>query len=104
MNGLVKAIQDLTIADLVAFPVWQYANSDTGDETAVLPVDDIPVRNLTGRVVSAKGRLANGRGVWSLVGNVESGNPRLTHHFFDPFNSPRQRVVHDGALSRFRRQ
>jgi len=81
MSDLTKKIEELTVADLEAFPVWQYANSDQRGETAVRPVKRTPGKSLTGRFVGTQVRLANGAKVWALIGNVDASNPRLTQHF-----------------------
>ena len=81
MNNLIKRVEDLTTADLKAFPVWQYANEDEKGETAVRPVEKTPVKSLTGRLVGTQVRLVNGANVWAIIGNVDANNPRLTQHF-----------------------
>ena len=81
MSTMTKRIEELTVPDLQAAPVWQYANSDRRGETVVRPVAKTPVKNLTGRVVGTQVRLANGTDVWALIGNVDVSNPRLTQHF-----------------------
>jgi hypothetical protein len=79
-----KRVEELTVADLEAFPVWQYTNSDEQrlGETAVRPIKKTPVKNLDGRLVGTQIRLANGSNVWALIGNVDSSNARSTQHFF----------------------
>ena len=78
----LKTVEELTVDDLRAFPVWQYtnANEDVG-ETVVRPVKKIPVKKLSGRIVGTQVRLADGSARWALIGNVDPGNPRLTQHF-----------------------
>jgi hypothetical protein len=77
----LKPVESLTVPDLEANPVWQYANSDGVGETIVRPVKKIPVKNLTGKVVGAQVRFANGSQAWALIGNVDVANPRFTEHF-----------------------
>jgi hypothetical protein len=81
MSHNMKKVEALTDADLEAFPVWQFVNDDEKGETAVRPVKRTPVNNLNGRLVGIKVRLANDAGVWALIGNVDTSNPRLTQHF-----------------------
>lgn len=76
-----KTIGSLTVADLQAFPVWEFTNSEGVDETFVRPVKRTPVVSLTGRVVGTQVVLANGKRVWGLIGNVDLKNPRVTEHF-----------------------
>jgi hypothetical protein len=74
----MKPIESLVTADLEACPVWEF--SKTG-ETSVRPVQRLPMKNLTGKVVVTQVCLANGKRVWALVGNVDPGNVRVTEHF-----------------------
>jgi hypothetical protein len=77
-----KPVEQLTVDDLKAFPVWQYTNADEDiGETVVRPVKRLPVTALNGRVVGAQVTLANGSRRWALLGNVDPNNPRLTQHF-----------------------
>ena len=77
----VKSIEALTVADLKAAPVWQYANRDGAGETMVRSVKRVPVKNLTGKLIGTEVRLANGTKAWSLIGNIDSRSPRMTEHF-----------------------
>jgi hypothetical protein len=81
MNTNPIPITSLQVGDIEKDAVWQYSESEQGDDTVVRPVKRLPVKNLTGKVVATKVRLANGSLVWALVGNVDIGNPRLTEHF-----------------------
>ena len=83
MSKHTKRVEELTVADLEAFPVWQYTNSDKQrlSETTVGSIKQMPVKNLKGRLVGTQIRLANGSNVWALIGNVDSTNARLTQHF-----------------------
>lgn len=77
----VKQVDSLKVADLQAYPVWQYTNREGGDETFVRPVMRVPIANLAGKVIGTQVVLANGRRVWVLIGNVDPTNARLTEHF-----------------------
>ena len=77
----VKPVDSLRVLDLQAHPVWQYADREGSNETLVRPAKQVPVANLTGKVVGTQVQLANGERVWALVGNVDASNPRLTEHF-----------------------
>jgi hypothetical protein len=82
MNKHLKRVEDITVADLEVFPVWQYDNTDGPlGETTVHPVQNIPVQNLDGRMVGTRVRLANGVAVWALISNVDSNDPYATQHF-----------------------
>jgi hypothetical protein len=76
----VKPVDSLTVADLQAFPVWQYTSREGADETYVRPVKRTPVASLTGKVVGTQATLANGDRIWALIGNVDPKNPRMTEH------------------------
>jgi hypothetical protein len=77
----VKPVDSLTVADLQAFPVWQYTNREGADETFVRPVKRAPVASLNGKIVGTRIVLANGQRPWALIGNVDPKNPRMTEHF-----------------------
>jgi hypothetical protein len=81
MKVAIKRVEDLAVADLRRFPVWEYANDDEKGETAVQPVRKLPVKNLNGRLVGTQVRLANSTEVWAMIGNVEVNTPRVTQHF-----------------------
>jgi hypothetical protein len=82
MSKLIKRAEELSVADLEAFPVWEYTNEDEPlGETAVRPVKKIPVENLDCRLVGTQIRLANGLDVWALICNVDPNNPWATQHF-----------------------
>jgi len=77
----LKHIELLDIADLEANPVWEFANDDASGETLVRSVKQIPAKNLDGKLVGTKIRLANGATTWALVGNIDTEKPRLNEHF-----------------------
>jgi hypothetical protein len=81
MEILIKKVEDLRAADVEAFPVWEFVNNDEIGETAVRPVETIPVQTLRGRLVSVHVRLACGKTVLAQLGNVDSNNPKSTKHF-----------------------
>ncbi len=80
MNNEAKLVEALTIRDLEVHPVWQYVNSDCLGETAVRPVKRMPVSNLVGKIFGTKVRLQNGESVWSIIGNIDNRNARITEH------------------------
>lgn len=75
-----KLVENLTIADLQEFPVWQFCNIDEKGETAVRPVKRIPVTNLASKAVGTQVTLANGIKVWATISNVDPQSPRKTQH------------------------
>jgi hypothetical protein len=77
----LKPIDLLTASDLAASPIWKYTNRDGASELFVTAVSTIPVKNLNGKVIGSQVRLADGSERWSLIGNVDTTNPRFTEHW-----------------------
>ena|SRR5215467_3442975 len=95
-----KAIKSLKISDLEKHPIWQYTLEAEDDDTAVRPIKRLPISNLTGKLVGALVRLANGNCVWGLVGNLDTKNPRMNGTFRDAFYRAKWAMVRPGALPR----
>jgi hypothetical protein len=81
ISNQFKRVENLTVADLEAFPVWEYANEDEKGETVVRPIRRTPVKTLVGRLIGTRIRFANGTGAWATIENVDESNERLTQHF-----------------------
>lgn len=81
MDSAAKPIESLTVAELIAAPVWQYVNDDRAGETVVRAVRRTPVKKLAGKVIGSEVQFANGARVWALIENIDPRNPRLTEHF-----------------------
>lgn len=79
--GWIKNVDELTVADVDACPVWEFTNSDAHGELAVRPIDRRLVDHLDGRLVGTSVVLRNGTTVTALPGNVSSTDPRKTRHF-----------------------
>ncbi len=79
-----KPVADLTAEDLARSPVWEYdLDGETRpgrDETWVVPVPDLPVTNLSNRVVGVALRLG-GLEVVGLLGNIDIDDPVATREF-----------------------
>ena len=75
-----KPAELLTVTDVAASPVWEFANIDDVGETLVVPVSNLPARDLLGMLIGTQVRLANGTRVWAILGNVDSNDPRTTEH------------------------
>ena len=82
-NPRAKKIDDLSIADFEAFPVWRFTDADEQemDETAVQPVKKLPARIGGGYIVGTKVQLSNGTECWARLGNIDPEHPRNTAHF-----------------------
>jgi hypothetical protein len=81
MNFVPMKIEALRVEDFEVYPVWEYVNDDQLGETAVLPVEGLPVDSLAGKVIGTKLRMANGDWLWALVGNVDERNQALNEQF-----------------------
>jgi hypothetical protein len=76
-----KPVESLQISDFIANPVWEYLNEDHLGETAVRPIERVPVETSTGRVFGVQVQLATGFQIWATIGNVDANNPKSTEHF-----------------------
>jgi len=76
-----KPILSLQISDLKKHPIWKFVTDDEGDETAVRPVNRLPVSNLMGKIVGTSVQLANGNYVWALVANLNTRSAQMNEHF-----------------------
>lgn len=83
MAGEAKPVDALVIDDFQRSPVWEFTNEDEQDldETAVRPVNPLPVTDLGNRICGTQVVLANGRRVWAIIGNVDVADPRKTEQF-----------------------
>src|SRR4051812_18481550 len=77
----MKDVSQLTSADLREHPVWRFAGSDQPSETAVRPLKKLPARSLTGSLVGCEVRLACGKKIIALLGNLDVEKAHLTEHF-----------------------
>lgn len=77
----MKDVAKLSVRDFARYPVWGYADDDTGSDTSVEPVSPLPVSSLMSRLVGTKVKLANGSEVWGLLGNINTKNERRNKHF-----------------------
>ena len=82
MNPNWCLIDELTPEDLARHPVWEYVVDDPeAPDTAVRPVETLPVNHLVGRSVSVQVRLANGLRPLATLSNISLRNPLATQHF-----------------------
>jgi hypothetical protein len=77
----MKDVTHLTPADLREHPVWRFSGNDEPSETAVRPVKKLPVKSLTGSLVGCEVRLACGKKMMALLGNLDLEKASLTEHF-----------------------
>src|SRR6266436_1208788 len=77
-----KRVTALVPNDMELHPVWEFANDrEIVDDTMVRPVDVIPVSSLANRIVGTRVRLASGRIVWAMLGNIDLESSDRTQHF-----------------------
>jgi hypothetical protein len=80
-----KPVDQLTAADLTAFPVWEYDLNDEAtdgrDETWVRPVELYPVADLANRIIGTSVTLHNGVRMVARLGNVALGSETATREF-----------------------
>lgn len=75
-------VDNLTVELLRAHPVWEYVNQEESvPDTAVRPVNELPVDDLGNRLVGAQITLNNGSVRWATLGNISLAAPRATQHF-----------------------
>jgi len=82
MSTVRKLTEELTASDLKEHPVWEYITDDPDAlETVVQPVGELPVNDLSGRLVGFQVRLHNGDQHWATCSNISLGSPVATRHF-----------------------
>jgi hypothetical protein len=78
---IAKPVSELDVEDLQESPVWEYIpESEDHDETWVGPINDLPVADLSGRVIGVQLHLANGDLRWGMLGNISLRDPKPTSH------------------------
>ena len=82
VKAMRKKVEELTPADLAAFPVWEFGDEDgpLGD-TAVHPVELLPVDDLSCRIVGTEVVLSNGQRYCASLGNVDLTDYKWTQNF-----------------------
>jgi len=72
-NQAAKPIDDVTNAELISFPVWEFAldHEEALDETAIRPVLHLPVTHGMGMLFCTQVRLASGETRWAMLGNLD---------------------------------
>jgi len=76
-----KLVDELTLADLEAHPVWRFTGADSPDETRVRPVRRLPVSKLDNALVAVPLELPSRASVWGLLGNIDATSAEKTSHF-----------------------
>ena len=83
--GKCKPVTELTVEDLTRYPVWEfdleYESEDGQDETWVKPVKELPVTDLSNRVVGIQARFTGGATTYALLGNIDLRHLRKTQQF-----------------------
>lgn len=78
---IIFSINDLTPSALEHYPVWEFINNDELGETAMRPVENLPIRRLENCLIGTRVSLANGDKLWAVLGNFNPDNPSLNEHF-----------------------
>jgi len=81
-----RPIDSIPVEVLLRHAVWEYDLDEAGyepeqDETWVSPVAELPVDDLSNRVVVTKATLASGQTVTATLSNLSLGHARKTKHF-----------------------
>lgn len=74
-----KSAESLSPHDFTRNPVWRFSSNSKTHETHLRPIKH-PVQSLAECVIGVKGRLASGRTVDCVVGNVSARNVLLNEH------------------------
>jgi hypothetical protein len=69
-----KFFHSLQVSDFERYPVWEFIIDHEADEVSAFPIAELPVADLTGRVVGTRVRLANGQLVWSTILHFDAKN------------------------------
>ena len=76
-----KTVDEQTESDFRKWPIWEFCNDDSPDETAMSPVKKTPVDHLMGRVIACEMALANGQRVFGVLSNINVRNLRKTQQY-----------------------
>lgn len=77
-----QTIESVSYDALRTGRVWEFLpESEDRDETWIQPVRDIPVTDLSGRLVATEILLANGQKKLALIGNIDLRDPSKNDHF-----------------------
>jgi len=77
-----RLAEKLTREDVQKHPVWEFiADEAHAPDSTVRPVDELPVDDLSGKLVGTTIKLQNGSKHWAILGNISLRNPRATKHF-----------------------
>lgn len=85
MPDNAKPVELITISDLQEFPVWEFDIENEGqpdrDETWMIPVTELPVSDLSNRLVGTQAQLSSGEFVSCILGNIDLNNRQKTEQF-----------------------
>lgn len=75
-----KPIEALRVSDFKKYRVWEFTTNEA-DETAVRPIERLPISTLSGKITGTRISLANGERLWAMVGNLDAQNAEKNEHF-----------------------
>jgi hypothetical protein len=76
-----KSFTDLTVADILACPIWRFTNRSNNDDLEIEPVHARPCQKLDDMIVGTELVLADGSKMWALLQNIDIHNASLNEHF-----------------------
>jgi len=77
----LKRLSELQVGDLERYAVWELRAATDLFEPWVIPVEGIPVSNLSNRIVGVRAELHGGTRCWAILGNIHLSNCRATEQF-----------------------
>ena len=82
MSSNWKTVQQLTTRDIQVHPIWEFVPEiENAPESAVRPVTQLPVTDLSRRFVGTQIGLHNGASYWAILSNITLNDVRATRHF-----------------------
>ena len=79
MCTVTRSFEEMTVEDLRRYPVWEFYSDE--EDQRVRPVEALPVKDLSCRILGTEVVLNNGSRVWAVLSNIELNNRLSTRHF-----------------------
>lgn len=82
MAELLKESQSLGPSDFSEHPVWEFADDlEEISDTLMRPVLQLPVDDMSSRIIGTPVTLSNGESLFGVIGNLALNSPRRTRQF-----------------------
>lgn len=80
---MMQSLEKMSVEELARHPVWRMVFDDDldDDQVFVTPVERLPVRTLSNKLVVTNVVLSNGESRLAMLGNIDPENARKTRHF-----------------------